>query len=82
MHSLSTQSYALSGRHPVVLLCVERRDPLLVDGLIQEAKEQWNFEIDRIPRTKIAKCIEKAGVKWDRDDWDGIELWKMKIKSE
>lgn len=81
MHNLSKLSHSLSGRHPFVILCIERRDPLLVDGLIQEAKQEWEFEVDRIPRTKVAKCIEKAGVKWDRDDWDGVEVWRMKIKA-
>lgn len=80
MNSLSKMSFALSGRHPPILLCIERRDPRLVDGLILEAKEQWGFDVDRVPLTKVVKCIEKAAVDWDRDDWDGVEIWKMKLK--
>lgn len=73
--------HALSeGRRPWVLLCIERRDPALVDCLLQEARETWGFSTERVLTPKLAKCLEKGGVKWDRADWEGVEVWKMRLR--
>ncbi|TFK29857.1 hypothetical protein FA15DRAFT_581313 [Coprinopsis marcescibilis] len=77
--ALSSASHALSGRHPLILLCVERRDPALLDRLLAEARQLWNFTVHRVPRTKLAKCIEKSGVQWDKEDWEGVEIWKLRL---
>ncbi|KAK7043593.1 hypothetical protein VNI00_008204 [Paramarasmius palmivorus] len=69
-----------SGRSPPVLLCLERRDPSLVDRTLAEAREQWNFAVDRIPDRKVSKAMEKSGIKWDRDEWEGVEIWKLTLK--
>ncbi|EAU88462.1 hypothetical protein CC1G_11934 [Coprinopsis cinerea okayama7 len=79
LHSLSTLSQSLSGRYPTILLCVENRDPILLAALFEEARQEWNFGVDRIPRTRLAKCIEKAGLGWDKEDWAGVEIWKLRL---
>lgn len=79
-HALSVASHALSQRYPFVLFCVERRDPHLVDALFDEARATWNFSVDRVPKTKLAKSLDKAGLKWDRSDWEDVEIWKLRLR--
>ncbi|KAF9483914.1 hypothetical protein BDN70DRAFT_798899 [Pholiota conissans] len=77
LHALSTLSLSAS-RYPPILLCIERRDPALVDRLLTDAKELWSFSVERIPHKKLAKAVEK-GSQWDKSDWEGVELWKFKL---
>ena len=62
-----------------VLLCLERRDPALVDSMLKDAKEKYNFSVRRITTKKIAKSMRHSGIIWGRDEWDGIEMWKMTL---
>ena len=80
IHALSTASHALSHRYPFALVCVERRDPSVLDAFLAEARSTWNFSVERIPRTKLAKSLEKGGLNWDSSDWDGVEIWKLRLK--
>lgn len=82
LHGLSMISIAASAssRGPPILICIERRDSLLVDRLFLEAKEIWHFQVERVPLKKMAKAIEKGGVQWEKSEWDGIELWKMRLR--
>jgi hypothetical protein len=77
LYTLST----LSSRPPPIFLCVERRDPLLLDRLLAEAKEKWKFSVERIPHKKLARSLGKSGVHWENSDWDGVELWKLILAS-
>jgi len=77
IHALSTASSSLTLQSPVIYLCVERRDPMLIDRALLEAKETWGFKTERIAHKKLVKVIEKAEIKWDREDWEGIEIWKL-----
>jgi len=76
LYTLSTLS-----TRPPIYLCVERRDPLLLDRLLAEAKEKWNFTVERIPHKKLARSLAKSGVHWENSDWDGVELWKLRLSS-
>ncbi|PPQ86856.1 hypothetical protein CVT25_012576 [Psilocybe cyanescens] len=79
LHALSTSSASASGLHfPPILLCIERRDPQLVDRLLASAKDNWNFSVERIPNKKVVKAIEK-GVQWDKAEWEGVEMWKLRL---
>ncbi|KAF9005572.1 hypothetical protein BDQ17DRAFT_1353395 [Cyathus striatus] len=80
-HALSTLSIAASpdAHVPTVLLCLERRDPALVDNLIYEAHHTWNFIVHRIPHRRLAKIIQKSNPAWTKDDWHSIEIWKLKL---
>ncbi|KAI0780801.1 hypothetical protein BD413DRAFT_600328 [Trametes elegans] len=68
-------------RCPPVYLCLERRDPALVDYAISQAKECWNFKVERIPRKKLTKSLERAGARWEKDDWDDVEIWRLTLRS-
>jgi hypothetical protein len=79
LHALSVSSHSLSQRYPFILLCIERRDPALLDHLLSEARNTWNFSADRVPRPKLAKCMERGGLNWERGEWDGIEIWRLRL---
>ncbi|KAI0362249.1 hypothetical protein OH77DRAFT_1441621 [Trametes cingulata] len=68
-------------RCPPVYLCLERRDPALVDYALSQARDTWNFKVERIPSKKLAKAIEKAGARWDKSDWEDVEIWKLTSRS-
>lgn len=82
LHGLSMISVIASKslRGPPILICIERRDPLVVDRLLLEAKQIWNFDVERVSLRKIAKALEKGGVQWEKNEWDSIEIWKMKLR--
>lgn len=81
LHALSVLSMAASPslRAPPAFLCIERRDPSLVDRVLADAKSTWNFNVDRVPDRKLRKAMEKGGVRWDKEDWEGIEIWKLTL---
>lgn len=81
LHGLATMSIAASAtsRIPPVLVCLERRDPALVDRMLSEAHDVWGFDTERIPHRKLAKALERGAGKWDKEDWDGVELWKLRL---
>ncbi|KAF9052955.1 hypothetical protein BJ165DRAFT_1339001 [Panaeolus papilionaceus] len=81
LHALSTLSATTSNRYPVILLCIERRDPALVDHLLDQAKQKWSFAVERVPPRKLTKVMEKSGNQWDKSEWEGVELWKLKLVS-
>jgi hypothetical protein len=66
-------------RSPPIYLCIERRDPKLIDAALSEAENVWGFTVTRIPHKKLSKAMEKGGVKWDKGDWEGIEIWKLRL---
>ena len=81
LHTLSTLSAAASPSHrfPPVLLCIERRDPLLTDRLLNDAENIWHFHIERVPHKRLSKTMDQSGVHWHRADWEGVEVWKLKL---
>ncbi|KAJ7172535.1 hypothetical protein C8R46DRAFT_1086320, partial [Mycena filopes] len=74
LHALCASS---APRRPVVLICIERRDPAVIDRFIEEAQSIWGFVVTRVPPRKLSKALEKSGFKWAKDDWDGVELYKL-----
>lgn len=78
IYTLASLSYA-GGKSPLILLCFERRDPLLIDHTLNDARRVWGLKPERIPHKKLVQAMEKAGLKWDKEDWDGVELWKLKL---
>ena len=61
-------------------ICLERRDPGLIDYALSEARDMWNFTVERVPHKKVVKTMDKGGVRWDKDDWDGVEIWKLSLR--
>jgi len=68
----------LAPRPPPCYLCLERRDPLLVDAFLARAREM-GFTVSRIPHQKLKRVLERADVHWEKDDWDAVELWKLQL---
>ncbi|EGN95417.1 hypothetical protein SERLA73DRAFT_112904 [Serpula lacrymans var. lacrymans S7.3] len=67
-------------RGPPVYLCLERRDSSLIDQALLDARDTWGFRVERIPHKKVAKAMEKGGLKWHKDDWAGVEIWKLTLE--
>ena len=82
LHALSLPSISSSSsRGPPIFLCIERRDPMLVDRLLSDAKNEWGFVVERIPQKKVAKALEKSSVHWGKSHWEDIEIWKLRLVS-
>ncbi|RDB21504.1 Protein-lysine methyltransferase METTL21E [Hypsizygus marmoreus] len=81
LHALCTLSLAASSppRAPPIYLCIERRDPTLVDRVLLDAKHTWGFNVERVPHRKLVRAMDKGGIRWDKEDWDGIEIWKFTL---
>ncbi|KZV90405.1 hypothetical protein EXIGLDRAFT_616992 [Exidia glandulosa HHB12029] len=74
MHALSSPSRATS------YLCIERRDPALVDAALAEARDGWHFVLARVPHKKLVQALRKGGMTpeaLERGDWDDLEIWKL-----
>jgi hypothetical protein len=66
---------------PPVYLCVERRDSALLDRALSDAKDVWGFTVTRVGHGRVSKAMEKGGLKWKKEDWNGVEIWKLKLKN-
>ena len=75
LHTLS------STNRPPIYVALERRDPRLVDGVLQQARDSWSFSVQRIPDKKVTKAMVKAGCKWDKTEWEGVEIWKLILQT-
>lgn len=62
-------------RKPSLYVCIERRDPTLVDGFLAKAREI--FTVTRIPPHKVSDAMEKSGLVWSKEDWEGMEIWSF-----
>lgn len=76
-----TLQYLSCGGSTTVFLALERRDSRLVDEALLQAHHTWLFTPQRIPNKKISKALIKAGCRWDRSEWEGVEIWKLILKS-
>ncbi|EPT06149.1 hypothetical protein FOMPIDRAFT_124948 [Fomitopsis schrenkii] len=79
LHILSTLSAKPGYRPPPVYLAIERRGPALIDRALADAVTTWGFTTERVLHRKVAKALEKGGTSWDKDDWDGVEIWKLTL---
>ncbi|KAJ4480668.1 hypothetical protein C8J55DRAFT_428475 [Lentinula edodes] len=91
LHALSLQSLAAckleskSSRppcSPLILLCLERRDPAFIDSVLSSARDQWSFSTEQVPKRKLAKVMQKhvgGREKWEssQTEWEGVEIWKL-----
>ncbi|KAI0028121.1 hypothetical protein K488DRAFT_59510 [Vararia minispora EC-137] len=84
LHAVACQSYSPTAprRSAPIYLCLERRDPALIDHALAEASSIWGFRVDRIPRRKIAKALDRAGVRWAAEDWEGIEIYRLTLRRD
>lgn len=55
----------------------------MIDAALDEAVNVWAFTLERVPRRKLSKALERAGfVGWKGEDWEGMEVWKLVLKGE
>lgn len=74
MHAISAPTRA------TCYLCIERRDPALVDAALAAARDEWHFVLTRVPHKKLIQALRKGGVtdaSLARGDWADLELWKL-----
>ncbi|KAK0450777.1 putative methyltransferase-domain-containing protein [Armillaria borealis] len=76
LHALASGS-----SRPPIFLYLERRDPALVDCVLTEAGSHWGFKTEKIPYRKISKALYKSGLKWAKEDWEGVEIWKLSLNN-
>lgn len=60
-------------RIPPVYLCLERRDPTLVEYVLAEAAKTWT--VKQISHKKLAHSLEKGGLMWEKTEWADVEVW-------
>ncbi|KIY50924.1 hypothetical protein FISHEDRAFT_38287 [Fistulina hepatica ATCC 64428] len=68
-----------ASRRPAVFICLERRDPALIDRFVSEAKASWDFSAERLSGRKLRKAAA-THLQWTAENWEGIELWKLKYR--
>lgn len=76
-----TSSSRSSPRSPTIYLALENRDPGLISMFFKQAKEEWGFNLNRIPYRRIVRAMERRGLNWSKGDWEGVEIWKLQIGS-
>ncbi|BGP05928.1 Protein-lysine methyltransferase METTL21D [Rhodotorula toruloides] len=72
----------LSSLPPPIYLALEARDPALVAAFFRAAVDDFGFKCARIEHAKVKKLVEdKEGtLGWENEeDWEGVELWKLKL---
>ena len=62
-----------SSRTPPIYLCLERRDPALVDQVLADAAKDWT--VKRVPHSKLSHAMEKGGLSWEKSEWEDVEVW-------
>ncbi|KLO12606.1 hypothetical protein SCHPADRAFT_407983 [Schizopora paradoxa] len=62
---------------PLIYLALENRDPELVSSFFDVARKDWNFTTTQLPKRRIQKALERSKLKWERKDWEGVEVWKL-----
>lgn len=73
VRALAASSREIDPLKPTLfLLALERRDPQLIEGALACAP----VPLTQVPMKKVRKAIERAGIRWDTSDWEGVEIWK------
>ncbi|KAJ7219217.1 hypothetical protein GGX14DRAFT_533034 [Mycena pura] len=68
----------LSRRSAVAFICLERRDPLVVDRTLELAQSVWGFTVGRVASRKVSKALGKS-VTWHKEEWEDVEVWKFTL---
>jgi predicted nicotinamide N-methyase len=68
-----------AGAATTVWVALEVRDKAVIEAALEMAKEM-GIVLSRIPRTRLRKALKAAGMAWKEEEWEGVEVWKGKIK--
>lgn len=68
-------------RFPPVFVALERRDPEVIEQALELAKKE-RFDCKKVPDGKVRKCLDAVGFGWDKEDWEGVEIWRWTFKGE
>lgn len=66
-------------RWPPIYVVVERRDPIVLDKFLEDAKSA--FVVEQIPNRAISQALTKNGLNWEKEDWHGVEVWSLMRKT-
>lgn len=78
VRALAASSRQIEPRKPpLFLLALERRDPRLID----EALACASVPLTQVPMNKVRKALDRAGIRWDRSDWEGVEIWRGSLRA-
>jgi hypothetical protein len=67
---------------PRCLVALERRDPPLITAALNEARDSWDFKCERVPQRKIVRAMERAEMRWKKEDWEGVEIWELSLQPD
>ncbi|KAF8543492.1 putative methyltransferase-domain-containing protein, partial [Trichophaea hybrida] len=67
-----------AGAKTVVLVALEVRDEALIRGALEKAVEM-GFVVRRVPKTRLRKALSAARVEWAKEEWSGVEVWKLGV---
>ncbi|KZO89931.1 hypothetical protein CALVIDRAFT_558936 [Calocera viscosa TUFC12733] len=88
LHSLASLSFLEAPEAPEgqrrkhscpILLCLERRDPALVDAALEQAKSRFGGR--RVGAGKLRRALG-GGLGKDARGWEGVELWRFVLQRE
>lgn len=65
---------------PPIFLAIERRDPIVLDKFLGDARS--DFVVEQLPNRVISHAMGKNALNWEKDDWDGVEIWSFTRKME
>lgn len=74
LRAVSVQSRSGRG-FPPVFVALERRDPDVIALALQLAARE-GFACRRVPHARVGKCMRAAGLRWEKEDWEGVEVWR------
>lgn len=62
-------------QRPSIYICLERRDPIVIEHLLEEARR--SYLVEQVHERVMLQAMEKNGLTWSKDDWDGLEIWQF-----
>lgn len=68
--------HALSPLSPPIYLSLEVRDPSLIDEFLESARTEWGFKCSKVEKGRLERLVRGMG--WEEEDWEGVEVWKLK----
>ncbi|KAI0737668.1 hypothetical protein BC629DRAFT_1687283 [Irpex lacteus] len=76
LSTLTSGDEATRTQQPAIFVCLERRDPIVIEQLLDEAKK--TYTVEQVPERTMLQAMEKNGLAWIKDDWDGLEIWSFR----